>query len=302
MTRPPRRLQDSLEVVRVTPRVATTMLIHGLLPPGDTENFKPANLTVQTIIKMLYHANEVRNRTVSLPQVEKWSRDMTAGRWLWTGEPIQIDTDGFVRNGQHRLLAVVHSGTTHDMVVVKGIDPRAQLVIDVGRTRTIANQMHLLEVGGAPVATSIANTLLRWRAGKAMLSAYIPTVLEVEELIRTEPAIAEALPLIYRIRSTMKRMPHSAIGATYVEATHIDVEQRDLFFDALMTGANLESNNPILVLRNKLTSQGAHNVKSRRAGQLYLIVKAWNHWRKGETIQLLRVPQKLTSATFPTMH
>jgi len=300
MTRPPKRLQDSIEVVRVTPRVATTMLIHGLLPEG-TENFQPAKLTVDALIKMLHHVNEVRNRRVTLETVKKYARDMGNKEWLWTGAPIQIDHDGFVRDGQHRLLAIVLSGTTQDMLVVRDIDPRAQLVTDVGRPRSIANQMQLAQVSSASRATTIANTLLRWRGG-LMLNSFSPSVLEVNALIESEPEIHNAINCAHRVFRGIGRAPQGALGAAYVEAGHVDVKARDQFFEQLISGADLTTGNPILVLRNCTAKQLTHGVRFRRAGQLYQIVKAWNLWRKGDTAQILRPPNKLTSDTFPKMH
>lgn len=303
MSRPPNRLRENIDVERVTPRRAITLLIHGLLPPDDAENFQPANLTVDVIIRMLRHANEVRNRSVTLPQVEKYARDMTEGRWLWTGAPIQIDPDGYVRNGQHRLLAVVLSRTTQDFVVVRNVDPAAQLVMDIGRPRSVSAQMQLQGVSNAPVMTAVANTLLRWRAGKVMQSSYIPSVIEVQELIAKEnDALGDASTFINKTRYAMKSMPHAALGATYVEATHLDVQARDEFFDSFLTGADLTVDSPILTLRRKLTTQVSRDLRVRRAGKLYLIVHAWNLWRKNEPSRLLRVPNTLTSETFPRMN
>lgn len=301
MTRPPRRLQDSMEVTRISPKVATAMLIHGLLPPEEAATFKPANLTAESIVRMLHHANEVRNRTVSLPQVLRYSRDMTDKNWLWTGEPIHVDVDGFVRNGQHRLLAVIHSGTTQDFLVIRDLDAKTQLVIDVGRPRTIANQMYMAGMPSANVATSIANLLLRWRAGKALLSTHIPSVMEVHQLLQDEAELSHAINYVYRIRKTMRRSPAAALGSAYIEGGHVDVPARDEFFESLLSGADLAVDNPILVLRNTLVKTPTHSVKSRRAGQLYQIIHAWNTWRNDGTLRLLRIPPTLSSDSFPKM-
>jgi hypothetical protein len=302
MSQPPKRLLDNIEVVRVTPRVATAMLINGLLPPDEVAGFSPAKLSVDAIVKLLANANEVRNRTISIPQVHKWSRDMINKKWVWTGEPIQVDTDGFVRNGQHRLLAIIHSGTTQDMVVIRNVEPAAQLVIDVGRPRSIANQMHMANVASASIATSVTNLLLRWRAGKLLLSSFMPSVQEVHELIQGEDELQDAISMIYRMRKTIQRMPLSALGAAFVEGGHVDGDARDRFFEGLITGADLSSDNPILVLRNTLSRQLTHSIRGRRVGQLYQIVHAWNTWRKDETVRMLRIPSRLTSDKFPKMH
>lgn len=299
MTRPPQRLSDSVEVTRITPRVATTLLIKGLLPPEDAATFKPTNLTAEAIIRLLHDVNEVRNRPVSLPFVYKLSRDMSNGNWQWTGDPIQLDTDGFVRNGQHRLLAIVHSKTTHDMIVVRDVDPAAQLVMDTGRARTVANQMHLFGVRNSTIATATANLIIRWRANKLMLSSYVPSVTEVHNLITSEDEMPAAMEMVNTIRRHMKRAPLSSMAAVYVEAGHVDKDARNEFFDKLVTGANLAVDDPILVLRATLGRQLMHNVRSRRAGQLYQIVHAWNLWRRDETARIIRVPSTLTSDTFP---
>lgn len=300
MTRPPtpRKLQENVEVVRVTPKVATAMLIHGLLPPEDANNIKPANLTVESIIRMLHFANEARNRNVALDTVRKYSRDMASDSWIWTGAPIQIDTDGFVRNGQHRLLAIIDSGTTQDMLVVRNLPPEAQLAIDVGRPRSVANQMQMAGRAYAHKSAALANVLIKWRTNR-LLNTGSPTVMEVNKLLSEEPEVIQAVTAAAHIRRNIGSSPQSALGAVYVEAGHLDAEARDVFFESLTTGADLAIDDPILVLRTAIGRQNAHNVPFRTRGQLYQIVHAWNLWRKNETIQFLRVPRTLTSATFP---
>lgn len=300
MTRPPRHLSENMEVLRVTPRVATTMLINGLLPPDDAADFKPANLSMEQLVKLLHNANEVRNRTISLPHVLKLSRDMTDGHWLWTGAPIQLDVDGFVRNGQHRLLAVVHSKTTQDFLVVRNLDPGAQLVIDVGRPRSVANQMQMTGISSAGMITAIANLLIRWRSGRVMQSQFTPSVMEVHELIQKEDELQDTLTMIYRVRKGSRRSPLSALGAVFIEGGHIDRKARDEFFEKLITGANLAVDDPILVLRNTM-GRPSHSVRGRRNGQLYQIVHAWNLWRRNETARFIRVPSTLSSETFPKL-
>lgn len=301
MSRPPNRRKENLEVKRITPNNAMLMLIHGLLPEGEAKGFKPTNLTVSAIVRMLHKANEVRNRTVSLDTVAKYARDMHDGNWLWTGEPIQVDHDGYVRNGQHRLLAVIESGTTQDFVVVHNIDPQAQLVIDVGRTRTIGNQLQIAaHITSATHVAAIASLLLRWRVGR-MLNTYQPSIMEINTIIEQESTISAGLAMTYRIRRNIRNAPQAVLGAAFVEAGHVDVAARDQFFELLASGANLQGGDPILVLRNRLQGQIASQVRFRRAGQLWQTVQCWNLWRQGKSVQLLRIPSSLTSDTFPVM-
>lgn len=299
MTRPPQRLKDSLDVERVTPKRATELLIHGLLPPDEAETFRPVKLSVPSIVEMLRRANEVRNRTVTFDTVAKYARDMSSNNWLWTGEPIQLDPDGFVRNGQHRLLAIIESGKPQDLLVVRDVEVRAQLVMDSGRPRRIPQQVHMAGVANAPRVTAIANVLLRWRSGK-MMNTYQSSMMEVSVIINTEP-IDDAIRFIHRLTTAIDHVPQGSIGAAFIEAGHVDPVARDEFFNPLVTGANLAAGDPRLTLRNTMSRQLSTQVRFRRTGQLYQIVHAWNLWRRGELIQILRIPSTLTSNTFPVM-
>lgn len=300
MTRPPKRLQDNLGVEHITPQVAISMLMYGLLSDEDAASFKPANVTVDALIKMLKRANEVRNRTVAVNTVDQYARDMTNGSWLWTGEAVQIDHDGFVRNGQHRLLAIIQSKVPQNMVVVRNLDPKAQMVIDTGRNRRTADQLHMRGVRHAPAISSAMTTLMRWRLGRVM-STMRPSVSEVSAIIDSEPEIEIACGFALRLRMRLRRSPSSAIIAAYIEAGHVDPEARDQFFNSLLDGVSLDAKSPILLLRNSIIRSRTHEIRFRQAGQLYLIIHAWNLWRKNKTAQLLRVPPTLTSDTFPRM-
>jgi hypothetical protein len=53
------------------------------------------------------------NRNLSKGTVEAYANDMLAGNWDESvGDAISIDTDGVLRNGQHRLSAIVLSGVS----------------------------------------------------------------------------------------------------------------------------------------------------------------------------------------------
>ena len=98
----------SMEIVRVSPSMAEKML-----------------------------GRNTRNRSLNQRQVTRWAQSMTAGEWLVTGEAIKIASTGDLLDGQHRLAAVIESGCTVLMLVVKGLHPETQDVMDTGRARTL---------------------------------------------------------------------------------------------------------------------------------------------------------------------
>lgn len=81
------------------------------------------------------------NRNLRRPKVLTYARDMRNGEWTTSGQPIQFDWNGNLIDGQHRCEAVIESGVTIRVLVVKGLDPKAKQVIDTGIKRSPADAL-----------------------------------------------------------------------------------------------------------------------------------------------------------------
>lgn len=299
MTRPP----TPPPVQRITPKDAILMLVHGLIPETDAAALRPANVSVETLVRMMRDANEIRNRTVSIPNVDRYARDMTNHKWLFTGDPIRIDKNGFVRDGQHRLLAIVRSGIPQYMTVMHNIDPDLQMVLDIGRARSPRDQLRIRGIANYANAASGASLWLRWKAGRILDSSFQPSVVEVTDVAAHDPSIQEACQTMMRVRQYLKYAPAAALVAAYIEASKIDVDFRDEFFKKLGTGTGITEGDPVGVLRNMLGRYSPQSppVRFGQRGLFWMIVHTWNKSRKNETLKTIRIPWQLTSKTFPEM-
>lgn len=65
---------------------------------------------------------------------------MIAATWSRT-----LGSDRQLYDGQHRLWAVVHYGRTVPMLVVSGLSKEARATIDHGRSRSVADQLRILD-------------------------------------------------------------------------------------------------------------------------------------------------------------
>lgn len=83
------------------------------------------------------------NRSLTPGVVEKYSADMTAGRWTECIVPIAFYEDGDVADGQHRLYAIVESNTMQRFLVLRGLSREAGLNIDTGRGRTLVDNARI---------------------------------------------------------------------------------------------------------------------------------------------------------------
>lgn len=80
-------------------------------------------------------------KSISRKVVNQYAEDMKAGLWQLNGEAIVFDEDGYLKDGQHRLAAVITSGATIEICVVRGV-PRETTIYDIGWKRTISQMVN----------------------------------------------------------------------------------------------------------------------------------------------------------------
>lgn len=84
---------------------------------------KVENITPEIAKEYLSHNSRNPRKTISRSVVRKYADDMANDLWTLNGDTIVFDADGFLKNGQHRLFAIIQSGKTVKMLVVRGVDP-----------------------------------------------------------------------------------------------------------------------------------------------------------------------------------
>lgn len=116
------------------------------------------------IAKSLLRYNIRNYRSLKHPVVEKYANEMKSGKWIMNGEPIVISKDGLVRNGQHRLEAVVASGVSVVMYVIFDADPCE--TYDLHSKRTC---VQILKAMGYPICNLGPSTARIIFTGKAAM-------------------------------------------------------------------------------------------------------------------------------------
>jgi hypothetical protein len=101
-------------------------------PHVVTENITPVKAE-----KYLNHNKA--NRKLREGVVDKYAEDMRAGNWTECAAPIVFYEDGDIADGQHRLWAIIESGTTQNFDVRRNFPRNAGLNIDTGLGRTIVD-------------------------------------------------------------------------------------------------------------------------------------------------------------------
>jgi hypothetical protein len=225
----------------------------------------------------------VSNRPISKGHVKYLAKEMSEERFGLNGDTIVFADDRSLMNGQHRLHAVIASGKTVRVLIVRGI-PRAFFpTYDTQRKRNGADILSSHSVSNAKhvsAALGVVDIYLKKRTPNYRHSPF-----EIEQLFLEHPNIVESVTTW----SDTKKLLHNRIaaGLHYLFAT-IDREAADDFFESLISGENLDRTSPIYLLRERLISNRMSRSKLHSNYISALIIKTWNAHRRGQSIGTLK--------------
>ena len=116
-------------------------------------------IATKAIVDRLLDGN-LRNRRLNAGHMKKLSMDIRNGRYVFTGQPIIRDQNGYLRDGQHRLIAIKESGYPAIpllLVTLKGDTSHIEQAydrMDINKSRTYSQR---LEHKGLDHARTIAS-------------------------------------------------------------------------------------------------------------------------------------------------
>lgn len=100
-------------------------------------------------------ANKNNYRKLNRSVVNRYAEDMKVGRWELNGEPIVFDEEGTLKNGQHRLAAIIVAGVTVDIAVVRGVGKNVS-AYDINSVRTV---MQISNANGLDVSKDVLSAV-----------------------------------------------------------------------------------------------------------------------------------------------
>ena len=245
----------------------------------------------------------VNNRRISRDNVNLFAREIRNGEWRFNGEAIKFGKDGRLLDGQHRLLAVIAADKPLTTLVIRGLEDETQQTMDSGkpapwRRAHLARRKELHAARLTGRAVYLADQLGMEAAAQNDLK---PTRGEIISFIDQTPQLADVLAASRAFRSQSGDMLTSSMFASlWWTFAHIDTDAANRFFMSLASGANLQADDPILILRNTLMAQphkAGRSARDNRVRIAALTIKAWNKWRKGKPLRQLKFS---AGESFPT--
>lgn len=246
----------------------------------------------------------VHNRKISPVIVEKYRRDMDAGRWIYAADPIRFDVQGKLLDGQHRLAALAECPpeTNLPFLIVAGLPPETQQVMDSGKARLAGQQLNMLGYkNGNLLASSVKLTIVHDEGllFRDSMQKQLITHGHIQQWVADNPDIVE---LIQENATTLKKVDvaPSVATAAFIQFVYLDVDDAREFFELLRYGAGTRGH-PIVTLDKKLQRMRRLDKKVSARDGLAWFFLAWNGWRAGEEVFRIQRPRssKWTPENFP---
>lgn len=182
-----------------------------------------------------------RNRTVNTRAVARYANDMRDGKWTLNGEPIILDYNDDLLDGQHRLLAVIEYGRPVSFLVVTGAEPDVFNTIDIGSMRSGGD---VLSIKGYKYAKTLAAILRTTHHFKTQGFHKSPKTADTRkktqrrvdhlELVQKYPSAVDAAEYMSHRRANCSAFrPASFAGTMFVVFGEEDPVARNRFFDAI---------------------------------------------------------------------
>lgn len=258
-----------------------------------TENITPAK--AQEYLK-----TSIGNRPISKVFVRSYADTMKQGKWLLNGVPIIFDIDGHLRDGHHRLYAVIEAGIPVRFDVCRGTSAEAFTTYDCGRHRTVGQLLAMQQVKNYNLVGSIVianerliscGRLLENNSGSA---GNRTTNSDKYELYRKDPdGYGSVASYICALLSRCRMLSGSWAGGLYYYLTHTggytDAEVKP-FFEEIFSVETTKTS-ACNILRKAITNAALSGKKIKAETLWAYIVKAWNSFISGKEMKVLRYVQ-----------
>ena len=252
--------QPSIEVVQLTPDLAREFLSH------NTKNY----------------------RGVRDPEVHSLAGVMRRGEWVINNDAICFSEDGTMINGQHRCLAVIRSGVTVPILVMRGVAMVAADSMDTGRKRTPGQ---VLAHHGYSNATELAGAI---RSYNNLIHGYNAGNLTNPQILNFADKHHEVLRISMshgkKVARDIVGTPKGMCAGIHFAFGQIDPERANEFFVRFSDGTGLYDRHPIHTLRKKLRTVTGGPSRRHRLDEIWfsaVVIKSWNIWYEHGTVRNL---------------
>lgn len=251
-----------------------------------TITYTKESITPAVAEQMMKH--NTRNRNMNENYVRSLAALMESDNWRVNGDTIKFSDLGDLLDGQNRLAAIILSGRTQDMFVVRGLEPGAFDTIDTNRPRRAVDMIYMEGYSNPAYVAAGASTL--WRM---ITAAPGKEKVPPHYIVQTISRYPEVVYWAQKINTSEARRVVSAASLitalVYLDAIVGDKPAAEAFLTKIATGENLHKGDPVYALRNRVIS---HRLRKGRndVGTVWpSVVRCLDAIEAGERIERMQL-------------
>lgn len=236
-------------------------------------------------------SDEWHNRPQSRLGLSRYKRDMQENRWILTGDTIKFSEEGRLLDGQHRLQACIDANVSFVTLVAFGIPKAAFKKTDRSIPRTTGSIFAISDIPNFNAAAAVTSLLVKYNENslatdprgsmndnEQVLEYYLENADQIQESIA-----------IYRKFKAEGLLAPRWLAACYFICAAKNHHDANTFFEQFATGLGIVSPiEPAYVLRRALTANKTSRTKRSELELAAYVIKAWNAFRTGRRISLLK--------------
>lgn len=243
-------------------------------------------------------ANMVENqRKPSRSRIMEYAREMIAGKWKVSNDAAIVCGDRWL-NANHRLHAIVESGTTQTLLLLKTDDESVMRIADGGLPRSMGSVLKMeADIQGGLQFAAVGNLLFAYErklltaAGVNMVGGNVRSV-DSSGIVTRQEKIDYHLKRRKLIQSAIQfvsplYVKYRILSKTSAAALHIIIQQKDgvdaaeSFITGLYTGDKISP--PQKVIRHALIRNASLKAKLPPITMFGMVLKSYLSHRSGDT-------------------
>ena len=250
-----------------------------------------AVLVTPELAKILLGGN-LKNRPKNNRNFKKLCSQLREGKWKVNGATITLSRHWQILDGQHRLFAIVETGIAAPCILGFGFDPAVFATLDQGAKRTNADNLSIAGFAGTRLLATVIGIYQAVKSGNTVNNS--ARVIEPEECVRLAlgtPSLQAAVKKAKEYhRKGAQFVPTALICGLMARGMEINKRATAKFFDCLLND-NCNGTRPASIQKLRTQLMRDYMNKTKSSDITYLaatIIKVWNAYRQGESIQSVK--------------
>jgi hypothetical protein len=262
----------------LAPEHDPTSALEALYPDVQTPVLTSEVLLVTRAMAEAWLAARHPNRRILAKRVEELAAIMRQDGWCVNGEPILLDEDGRLLDGQHRLTALVQVGKPLPFLVVTGVPIDVQATLGQAIQRSRADILAMHQQTNTKALAGALGVLWRYDHGLMLEPKRRFFAQHTLEILLRYPGLSASMSWGLSVR----RFLPGAVGS----AVHYLMSQRDRalakhVFTRLRDGLELTASDPLHTLRERLIEARTRLPRPQPWILALWCVRTWNAMRNG---------------------